>query len=867
MKWILTLLLCSFFAIPALARHGKGGSIAYEYLSQGSGTGTSRYRITVKHYIDCDGEQFTETKVFLGIFDAGTNTLLKTLTIDSTASTTIQKTSFNACIYPRPEVCYFVVSYVAVTELPNNAAGYVLTEQECCRINGIVNIQSSGITGITITNTIPGIINGLVYRQNSSPVYAQRDTAVICRSSYFEIDFSATDEDGDKLTYAFCSGKAGGTAQTRQPNPPAAPPYTDLSYIAGFAPVAPLGGGVSLDAQTGLISGTAPANNGSYIIAVCVSEFRSGILIGTTKKEVQITVADCSLQAAALKPYYINCDDYSFTFQNEAFSSSADNYQWDFGVPDHATDVSTAPSPAFTYPDTGTYVLKLRVSTASGCEDSTTSAVRVYPGFQPGFAAIGNCIQTPFGFTDTTSARYGTVNSWLWDFGDAATTADVSTIANPTYQYQTTGNYAVRLMVGSSTGCADTVTKTIVVRDKPPLQLPFRDTLICSIDTLQLLAYGTGAFSWSPNSTMLNANTATPLVYPKNTTTYKLTLDENGCVAEDSITVNVLDFITVQLPADTTICKGDNFQLTPVSQALQYQWTPATGLSDPFTKAPIASPVADIQYQLTARLGRCEDNASINVKVAPYPVAAAGRDTVVCNGTSAQLNGAVTASSFTWTPAASLAAANTVRPVATPAQTTAYVLTAANTSGCPKPVRDTVVVTVPPRIVAFAGNDTAIVAGQPLQLLASGGASYQWTPGTGLSSTTIANPVVTLNGSTDLITYVVTASVEGCAAQDSVTVRVFKTGAAIFVPTAFTPNGDGQNDVLLPVAVGLKSFEYFRIYNRWGQLIFSTNRTGTGWDGAVHGQEQATGVFVFMAQGIDYAGNKIFTKGTFTLIR
>jgi gliding motility-associated-like protein len=89
----------------------------------------------------------------------------------------------------------------------------------------------------------------------------------------------------------------------------------------------------------------------------------------------------------------------------------------------------------------------------------------------------------------------------------------------------------------------------------------------------------------------------------------------------------------------------------------------------------------------------------------------------------------------------------------------------------------------------------------------------------------------------------------------------------IIVPSGFTPNNDGQNDVLRPLPFGIKEFKYFSVYNRYGQLVFKTNRAGEGWDGTIQGQPQPTGVFVYVAEGIDYLGNKIFRKGTSVLVR
>jgi gliding motility-associated-like protein len=118
------------------------------------------------------------------------------------------------------------------------------------------------------------------------------------------------------------------------------------------------------------------------------------------------------------------------------------------------------------------------------------------------------------------------------------------------------------------------------------------------------------------------------------------------------------------------------------------------------------------------------------------------------------------------------------------------------------------------------------------------------------------------------ITYIVRATNSiGCYGEDDLTVRVFKTGPDIFIPSAFTPNADGLNDIVRPILVGIKQLNYFRIYNRWGQLIFSTNQSGKGWDGRISGQEQPAGNFVFVAQAVDYTGRIVSKKGNVVLIR
>jgi gliding motility-associated-like protein len=223
---------------------------------------------------------------------------------------------------------------------------------------------------------------------------------------------------------------------------------------------------------------------------------------------------------------------------------------------------------------------------------------------------------------------------------------------------------------------------------------------------------------------------------------------------------------------------------------------------------------------------------------------------------------------FSWSPANSLINENTLTPTAGPVRTTAYILSATDTVGCPKPKTDTIVVTVIPPITAYAGNDTTVLPDQPVPLLATGGSTYSWSPPTGLSDPNIPNPVVMLNSAYDSVTYTVRVTDKnGCYSEDRVTVRIFNTVADILVPSGFTPNGDGKNDVARPITIGITKLQYFSIYNRWGQLLFTTNETGKGWNGVFNGVAQPAGAYVYQARGFDFLGSAIYRKGTIVLIR
>jgi gliding motility-associated-like protein len=865
--YVLLLLLC--FSTACFAHHVKGGYIHYEYQGAGSTAGTSVYKVTVTMFFGC-GVQGPRSPLTLYVLDGSTGSTLYTTSISTATSTTATKTTFSSCMSNPPTICYEIYTYNTTYTLTDNASGYVLALTDEYRTDNIINIANSSSTGIAITAQIPGTINNTDYHKNTSPVFAFKDTAIICYKGTFNYQFSASDPtDNDSLSYSFGNGLNVTSSAT-------SPFFASLTYNSGYSGTSPMGNGVTIDAKTGLISGTAPSTTGEYVIAVYVHEWRNGVEIDAIKKELQIYVYDCSLTAAELSTSYINCNNYTFTFENESSASNVTSYLWDFGVTTSTKDTSSQPTPTYTYADTGTYTVKLKVSNSTGCTDSASSPVKVYPGFSPGFTVSGSCYQSPFIFTDTSYVKYGSVNAWSWNFGDLSTTADTSSKQNPTYQYSSPGTVTVTLNITSSKGCSGTATKTVAVNGKPDIYLPFTDTLICSIDSLTLIVKstdGTG-FSWSPQYNIINPNTANPTVYPKDTTVYTVTVTDKGCIDSASVTVNVLDYITVKLPADTAICSGDTITLSPVSYALSYLWSNSQGnsLSSDSIKNPDAFPSQTTTYYVTANLGHCQDHASEIVYVSPYPQVSVSADTSVCYGNTAQLHATTSAAYFTWTPTSTLLNETTLNPVAGPMQTTNYIIAVKDSFYCPKTVYDTITVTVIPTVTVFAGNDTSVVLNQPLQLNATSNnstVSYAWSPSSYMSNTAIYNPVVTITSSSvDSIIYLVKATTpEGCAGTDSIKVIVYKTAPDIFVPSAFTPNSDGLNDVLKPTLVGIEQFEFFRVYNRWGQLIYSTSVAGNGWDGTIGGQKQPPATFVYMARGKDYNGKTIFKKGTVVLIR
>jgi len=880
MKRILLILATFFLSKTLFAEHITGGEMYYTFTGISS-TGQYQYRVTLKLYRDCfsAGAQLDAGAAIAIFGKSGGNMVWNNSNnlVTRTKVERLQLGSPGACITNAPIVCYEVGYYEFEVSLPASVNGYTIVYQRCCRINGISNLSSSGSQGATYTADIPGTSSLATAPENNSAKFTGTDTVIVCGGYPFTYSFAAIDADpNDELSYSFCQayvggGQGGGQGgpNTPAPNPPAAPPYSSVNYSFPYNSSAPLGANVTIDPITGLISGRAPAE-GIYVVTVCVNEIRNGVIIATQRKDLQIKAGGCDIAKAQLDPEYISCDGFTMTFSNNSNSPLINSYYWEFGDPGSgvANNSSSLQNPTHTYSVAGDYTLKLVTNRNQECSDSTTAIVRVWPGFFPDFISSGVCLNNPVQFVDRTTTNYGVVDTWNWDFGDATTVDDISDIRNPAWTYADTGTKNIRFIVTNSKGCIDTVYKSITMIAKPPITLAFNDTLICVPDNLQLQASGNGIFSWSPLTNIINANTATPTVNPTTTTKYEVQLNLQGCVNTDTVQVRVVNFVTLRAMNDTTICQTDTVQLNILSDGLRHQWTPASTLNDPTLQNPLATPTQTTNYVVLASIGSCTATDNVTITTVPYPVVNAGNDTTICYSTSAQLNGTHDGSSFSWSPVSSLINSNTLTPIAYPAQSTEYTLTSLDNRGCPKPGFDTVLITVLPKIRPFAGNDTLVVVGQPVQLNAEGGVSYLWMPSTGLNDANIKNPIGVYGQETDSIRYSVRVFNEvGCYDSAFVSVIVFKTNPYVFVPSAFTPNGDGRNDVIRPIAVGVQEIKYFRIFNRWGQMIFSTTTNQHGWDGKIGGTPQGSNVFVWMVSAIDYTGKPIFLKGTVTLIR
>ncbi|MEP7107671.1 MAG: PKD domain-containing protein [Ferruginibacter sp.] len=869
------LFMCCLFTF---SRHIKGGFFTYEYLGKGiSDTSKLRYKISLTVYMDCSatGPQI-DPSVNFTIFEGSSAFPFANVAVAKTSEGTLQKIYDDPCITENQAVCYYkiVVYELSSYELPVSTGGYTISFQRCCRIENMDNIVTSGNVGNTYTIQIPGtsseVANG---NKNSSPTFPINDTAVICQNLFFRYPFSATDPDGDSLSYSFCTSYDGASQSSPAPVTAEAPPYSSVPYFSAYNGSIPLGSSVTINATTGLISGVAPpiTNTGEYAVTVCVSEFRNGLYIGEARKELHIRVNDCSATTALLNPIATSCDGFSLNFKNDAPGNpSGTEYLWNFGdAGSGGLNTSTSATPNHSYSDTGVYSVKLIVSIGGICADSTSIPVKVFPGFFPGFRVdTPLCRGIPVQFIDTTKAKYGVPTGWRWNFGDPNATNDTSILKNPTFIYPDAGTFNVQLIVGSTFGCIDSINNTVTIGNSPAFNLIPRDTLICFTDTLQLKTTNSGSFAWSPNYNISSLTGPNPLVSPDKPTKYFVTYsDGSGCTIKDSVFVDVKLAVTIDAGNDTTICRTDGLLLNTTSDALHYVWTPSAYLNNDTAKHPFANPPdAVTTYHVVGNIGKCRASSDVTIRTLPYPPANAGNDTTVCFGFSAPLK-ASGGIFYQWTPATFLSVTNIVDPIAiNPTVTTQYIVAVRDITGCPKPAFDTVIVNVVPLVLANAGPaDTTVVSGEPLYLNGTGGDTYLWQPSTWLSNPNIPNPIALPE---DNITYqLLVTSAGSCQNRDSIHIKLYKVPPSFYVPTAFSPNNDNNNDILKPILLGMRSLNYFRVFNRWGTLLFYTTQKGRGWDGSFKGNPQDPGTYVWMAEGATFTGQKIVRKGYAVLIR
>jgi gliding motility-associated-like protein len=237
----------------------------------------------------------------------------------------------------------------------------------------------------------------------------------------------------------------------------------------------------------------------------------------------------------------------------------------------------------------------------------------------------------------------------------------------------------------------------------------------------------------------------------------------------------------------------------------------------------------------------------------------------ICIGESVVLT-ASGGDTYQWSPANTVQYPNSASTSVFPTDTTTYqVLIRDNICDTSGTLSATVTLISLPNISVSKSNDVDCVLGEA-KLTASGGVKYVWAPASSLSNPNIANPFATPDTTT--MYHVIISNANGCSGKDSVEVKVIKGEAAngYLMASAFTPDGDGNNDCFGVRKWGFVTNLDFSVYNRWGNMVFHSTNGDNCWDGTYKGMKQPAGVYVYQVRAKTICGN-VYRKGTVVLIR
>lgn len=744
----LTALLILLIPQSLLARHIIGGEITYRYLGT-TPAGANRYQFTMKIYRDCFGggagfDSPAEMAIYRGTYTD--NSLLESFRIFAPTITRLTPIP-PPCVTQLPNVCVEEGVYVFERTLPvllNES--YFIVYQRCCRNQTIKNIVMPGDIGATYMVELTAAAQQL---NNSSPTFNNFPPIIICGNIPLTFDHSATDPEGDIITYSLCAPFRGGGpllsgsallgCNGALPTPPCAPPFSLVPYVVpSYSATNPMGGNpqVTINSQNGLITGT-PNELGQFVVGVCIQEFRGATLLSTIRRDFQFNVAECTptvlarIQSDSIvgpKRFVLNsCGNNTITFQNQSLQqSSIINWEWRFNLKTSTFVDNTNWNTTVTFPDTGAYLGVLYLNPGKPCADTANIQVNIFPEIKADFAFdYDTCVAGPVSFTDQSTGDGG-INRWTWNFGVPNGSSDIQ---HPQFLYSVPGNHPVNLRVFDKNNCTSNITKVVNWFPVPPLII------------LQPSKY-------------------------------------IGCI-----------------PAEIFF----NNLSTPIDETYDIVWD----FGDGKTSRGIISPthtyempgIYTVRVAITSPIGCFTDDTFTNlIRVEPSPVA-----------------------DFIYSPDTELSTFN-------------------NT-------------------IQF--TDQSKDANR-----------WHWQFDR-FGTTTQRNPIFTFPDTGLMAVTLIVTHPQGC--KDSLTKYLdFVPEVRWFMPNAFTPNGDGQNDGFFGKGYldGATNFS-MTIWNRWGEMVFETTSPTEEWNGRKMntGGMSPEGVYVYLVSFTGPRGQKQEFKGFATLLR
>ncbi|HRI25848.1 MAG TPA: PKD domain-containing protein, partial [Ferruginibacter sp.] len=506
-------------------------------------------------------------------------------------------------------------------------------------------------------------------------------------------------------------------------------------------------------------------------------------------------VAGYNITSAATQCFKNN----QFVFTNSStIASGSMQYYWDLGD----GNTSTATDVNHSYARTGTFTVKLKVTSGNGCVDSFFRTVTVNANAVVSAVAdtYAQCYRDHvFTFTNNTTVEAGNALQYLWSFGDG----NFSTQKDISHSYTLPGAYTVKLLVTTDKGCADSLSMNVRVHPTPVAGFTVNSAQQCFggndfvLTNTSTIYSGTSNYSWTfgdgNSATGVNVNHS--YAQPGDYRIRMIASSDSGCVDSTFRDVNIIKYPFADFFVKDPACVNQevltiNKTLNNTSSTLIYRWDFGNGQSSPVRSPGYSYPAAG------------NFNLSLTVSTAQCPTTYTSK--------------------------------------------TIPIVIEAPAPGMVYPVKEAIT-NFPEKLQARQIGNNII-----------------WSPGISLDSRFIYTP--TFRGAVSQLYTIQLTTPSGCVTVDTQFVKV-KKKIEIYVPTVFTPDNNGINDFLRPLLMGFDHVNYFRIYDRWGKMLFQMKSDRPGWDGKFNGQPVDMQSVVWMIEAVDVDGVTHHKQGTTVILR
>lgn len=543
---------------------------------------------------------------------------------------------------------------------------------------------------------------------------------------------------------------------------------------------------------------------------------------GTCTTSALITVNVGSTSALVISPNSTICAGESATLT----VSGGTTYTWSPGASLSSTSSSTVIA---TPTSNTTYTV---ISGIGTCSTSAITSVNV-------LASPTLAISPNSGICSGSSSTLIVTGASSYTWSPSSTLSSSSSslvVASPTI----TTTYTV---VGGVSTCTSNAITTVSVNTLPVINAIASPSTICSSKNSTLTASGTSTYTWSPTASLSASTGSITIANPNSAAVYSVTGTSSfGCVSSSTLLVDVIPTPTVNITAlgSLTICAGTSTTLQ-ASGAAGYLWSPSGSLTSSSGTIVVAAPTVSTLYTLIGTNGTCTDSKNVQVIVIPVIVPKISpHDTAICLGKSIKLT-ASGGNTYLWSPSSTLSSSVAATVIAKPVTTTSYSVIVSNNNICPQST--SILITVNPLPYVYAGKDSTINIDESITLIGAGDGVFGYKPLNGEALLCNYCSSVTVNPKENTCYLLHSINNFGCENTDEVCITVTKD-YGIYIPNAFSPNGDVDNELFYPQGYGIASYD-MAIYDRWGSLLFKSNADHTAWDGKMKGRVVEQGVYIY----------------------